>query len=99
MKLNLYKCSTKDREWYTLAKEIYEGAIPLYCGQGFLGNTIDVPPEKIEFFKEVEIDLSSLLEKEVADIEKQNKDLKAELARKTEELEEYTHIGWRVYFK
>jgi len=99
MKLNLYKCSTKDREWYSLAKEICKGAIPLYCGQIFLGGSIDVPPEKIEFFKEVEIDLSSFLKAETVAIKHQNDVLKSALDAKTEELEEYEHIGWRLYFK
>jgi hypothetical protein len=99
MKLNLYKCSAKDREWYSLANEICKGAIPLDCGTGFLGNTIEVPPEKIEFLKEVEIDITSFLENEIATIKQNNAILISELAEKTAELEEYRQIGWRMYFK
>jgi hypothetical protein len=93
MKLNLYKCSSKDCEWYSLAKGICEGAIPLQCGGGFW--PFDVPPEKIEFFKEVEIDISSLLEEETKMIKHDN----GVLESKTKELEEYQHLGWRLYFK
>lgn len=97
MKLNLYKCSAKDREWYTLAKEIRAGAIALRCSNGPW--PVDMPPGKIEFFKEVEIDLSSFLENEIVAIKEENRRLAAEMTDKTKELEEYKPVVWRLYFK
>ena len=102
MKLNLYKCSTKDCEWYSLANEICKGAIPLYCGRGFLGNSLDVPPEKIEFFKEVEIDLSHFLDEETRKIEEENGVLKQKILNfETEEVNrmEYVNLWGRLYYK
>lgn len=97
MKLNLYKCSTKDREWYSLAKGICNGAIPLYCGESFLGASIDVLPEKIEFFKEVEIDISQYIDVEIKKIKEENQILQSELDIKTSELESFKKLGWRLY--
>ncbi len=108
--LNLYKCTNGDNEWYTLAKEICKGVMPIYCtdikspgGFYYIG---ELPPEKIEFMREVQLDLSELiddehkrLEKELADakllitnLQKDNRGLK-------EELEEYKPFLGRLYLK
>jgi type II restriction/modification system DNA methylase subunit YeeA len=97
MKLNLYKCSAKDSEWYSLAKEICAGALPLHCNNDHW--PFAVPPEKIEFFKEVEIDLSQFLEEEVKKIAEENKKLRENLDKATDELDEYGKLVWRLYFK
>lgn len=96
MKLNLYKCSAKDREWYSLAESICEGAIPLsWDGNGWTYSH-DVPPEKIEFFKEVEVDLSQFVDAEAASIKRQLEDKTKELAELQESM---THLVWRLWFK
>ncbi|MCK9571330.1 hypothetical protein M0R72_20445 [Candidatus Pacearchaeota archaeon] len=95
MKLNLYKCSTKDREWYSLAKEICKGAIPLSCG-GMFEYPYSILPEKIELVKEVEIELSQFLDAEAASIKRQ---LEAKTKELAESQESMKHIGWRRWFK
>ncbi len=96
MKLNLYKCSAIGREWYSLAKEICKGAIPLACGGNGWTYSHDVPPEKIEFFKEVEVDLSQFVDAEAASIKRQLEDKTKELAELQESM---MHLVWRLYLK
>ena len=99
MKLNLYKCSAKDREWYSLAESICKGAIPLACGGNEAGGWpyyYDVPPEKIEFFKEVEVDLSQFVDAKAASIKQQ---LEAKTKELAELRESMTHLVWRLWFK
>ena len=96
MKLNLYKCSAKDREWYSLAESICKGAIPLSCDGNGWTYSHDVPPEKIEFFKEVEVDLSQFVDAEAASIKRQLEDKTKELAELQESM---THLVWRLWFK
>jgi len=96
MKLNLYKCSAKDREWYSLAESICKGAIPLSCDGNGWTYSHDVPPEKIEFFKEVEVDLSQFVDAEAASIKQQ---LEAKTKELAESRESMTHLVWRLYLK
>jgi len=95
MKLNLYKCSTKDREWYSLAKEICKGAIPLSCDGRTFGIPYEVPPEKIELVKEVEVDPSQFLDEEI----KHRIDSVKSLLEDMIEADRVKHLFWRLWFK
>jgi hypothetical protein len=92
MDLKLLRCSNERRSWYALSKTIGGELIPISCETY---PYIEAEPDKIEFVKEVSVNLGELIKGE---LEKQEPEFKLRYDHISAQ-DQPTRLFWRVYWK